>query len=231
MNNRLEAIAESYDRGLEVSPYENLPEEILKHPDYQAYRAFAEEAGPVTGGDSGFGDIRAYLDPAAGMRFIDLGCSANLIINGYDAWPSLYHGVDISSKTIELLKRFTTKHELAVGALICGSIHETPFEDSTFDIGACIGVLEYYTKDFVETALREMHRIMKPGGKLVLDAPNLESAACRGMMLLEANAGRPDLFDLLPPDFETMLCRYFEIEKAAKADAWPMYQYFLRCKK
>jgi SAM-dependent methyltransferase len=231
MNNQLEAIAASYDKGIEVDLYDNLPEDIISHPDYKAYKTIIEAAGPMTGGDSGFGNIRAYLAPAAGMRFVDLGCSANLIINGYDTWPSLYHGVDISSKTVELLKRFTAKHELAVGALVCGSIHETPFADSAFDIGACIGVLEYYTKGFIETALREMHRIMKPGGKLVLDAPNLDSAACRGMMLLEANAGRPDRFDMLPPDFEIMLRRYFEIDKAAKADARPMFQYFLRCKK
>ena len=230
MKNQLERIAASYDKGIEVNLYDHLPDKIINHPDYKLFKEITESAGPKTGGDSGFADIRTYLAPAAGMKFIDLGCSANLIINGYDAWPSLYHGVDISRKTIELLKKFTEKRALTVGVLVCGSIHETPFEDSCFDIGACIGVLEYYKKDFVEMALKEMHRIMKPGGKLAVDIPNITSPACRGMMLLEANAGRPDLFDLLPLDFESLVGRYFEIDKVAKADEWPMFKYFLKSK-
>lgn len=165
------------------------------------------------------------------MKFIDLGCCLNLMFNGYDQWASTYHGVDISSKTIELLNEFSTNNKLHIGALICGSIHETPFDANYFDIGACIGVLEYYKKDFVEKALIEAHRIIKPGGKLVLDIPNIVSPACRGMILLEEHAGRTDQFDMLPLDFENMLCNYFEIEKVEKANAWAMFQYFLSCKK
>jgi hypothetical protein len=49
---------------------------------------------------------------------------------------------EITNKTIQLPNEFTTRKKLPVGALYCGSIHETPFEDYYFDIGACIGVIE-----------------------------------------------------------------------------------------
>ena len=236
MKNQFEWIAESYDKGVDygrqgISLYDDLPDHITNNPDYIIYKKVTENLEPSAHGDSGCKTMKEYLSPAQNMKFIDLGCCLNLMFNGYDQWASTYHGVDISSKTIELLNEYSVKNKLHIGALICGSIHETPFDDSCFDIGACIGVLEYYTKDFVEKALIEMHRIMKPCGKLVLDIPNIVSPACRGMMLLEEHAGRPDQFDMLPLEFEDMLSHYFKIEKAEKADELPMFQYFLSCKK
>ncbi|HIH93010.1 TPA: class I SAM-dependent methyltransferase [Methanosarcina acetivorans] len=230
----MELIAESYDKGIDygrrgISLYDDLPEYITNNPDYIIYKKTTESIEPSV--YSGYKEIREYLSPTTNMKFIDLGCCLNLMFNGYDQWASTYHGVDISSKTIELLNEFSTNNKLHIGALICGSIHETPFDANYFDIGACIGVLEYYKKDFVEKALIEAHRIIKPGGKLVLDIPNIVSPACRGMILLEEHAGRTDQFDMLPLDFENMLCNYFEIEKVEKANAWAMFQYFLSCKK
>lgn len=237
MKTQLEIVAASYDRAIDCGRrglpglYDNLPERILNDPDYIAYKSIGETGGNTSPGDSGDSSVKDFLSPAAGMNFIDLGCCLNLMLNAYDSWPSLYHGVDISSKTIELLIEFTAKNNIRTGALLCGSIHETPFEDSYFDIGACIGVLEYYKKDFVGKALIEIHRILKRGGRLVLDAPNILSPACRGMMLLEENAGRPDLFDMLPSEFEEMLSKYFNIEKSETAKELPMLKYCLSCKK
>lgn len=233
MKDQLDLIAKSYDKGIEygrqgISLYENLPEYITNNPDYIIYNKNIESVTNLL--YSGHNEIREYLAPVSAMKFIDLGCCLNLVLHGYDKWPSSYYGIDISRKTIELLNELSLSNKIQVGGLVCGSIHETPFDADFFDIGTCIGVLEYYTKDFIEEILIEAHRILKPYGKLVIDVPNIASPACRGMMLLEENAGRPDRFDMLPLDFEHMLCKYFVIEKAEKADTWAMFQYFLSCK-
>lgn len=88
--------------------------------------------------------------------------------------------------------------------------------------------MEYFEKDFVEKAILEIHRIIKPNGKLVLDIPNLGDPTCRIMMLIEEHIGRPDKFDLSRQEFEDMLQNYFVIEKA---DVDAMIQYFLKCRK
>ncbi len=137
--------------------------------------------------------------------------------------------MDISSKTIELLNEFVTKKELPIGLLVCGSIHEMPFEDDFFDIGACVGVLEYFEKDFVEKAIVEVHRIIKPYGKFVLDIPNFDSPVFRITMLIEEHLGRADKFNMSSHEFDVMLQDYFEIEKTEKVAG--MIQYFLCCKK
>ena len=50
--------------------------------------------------------------------FIDLGCCLNLMLKGYDKWPSKYHGVDISSKPLSYLNVFVTKDYLLVHYIV-----------------------------------------------------------------------------------------------------------------
>ncbi|MCL2610671.1 MAG: class I SAM-dependent methyltransferase [Defluviitaleaceae bacterium] len=233
MENHLEVIAKSYDRSVDlgrkgIDIYTNLPEYITNDPDYSTFQKCRAEGDDSS---SGRKDIRDYLSPATDMKFIDLGCCLNLMFNGYDNWPSLYHGVDISNETINLLHEFIAKKNLHIGSLFCGSVHKTPFEDSSFDIGACIGVFEYFKRSFVEKVLIEAYRIMKPCGQFVLDAPNNENSMRRFMNLIEEYMGRPVRFDISPHEFEDILQNYFDIDKKDELNDVAMIQYFLRRKK
>jgi len=221
MSSQLEQIAKSYDRHFieygkkDCLGYDNLPDYITGNPEYPAWKAELENG--MEGGEPI--NIREYLSPSQGMEYISLGCSLNLIFKGYDKWPSTYHGVDISGRTIRALKRFVKDNKFPIGSLHCASIHETPFGDSSFDIGECVGVLEYYERDFVLQAIREFHRILKPNGRFVLDIPNIQSPSGRMAMLIEECMGRPDKFDLSPLEFENMIDDYFEIEDSDRIRA------------
>lgn len=231
IKSQLRLIEKSYDTAIRlgrkgIDLYKDLPEHITHDPDYPIFEKMMMEEGDS---NSGRKEIKDYLSPNNTMKFIDLGCCLNLMFRGYGVWPSIYHGIDISGKTIQLLNEFITEKRLAIGSLHCGSIHDTPFDDNYFDIGACIGVLEYFEKDFVASAIIEAHRIIKPDGRFVLDIPRIGSPECRIMMVIETHLGRPDRFDMSSPEFEDILENYFETEKKEKAG--PMTQYFLRCKK
>ena len=231
MNKQLEIVAESYDRGIDlgregIDSYENLPESITSHPYYPIFQQMKETD---TFSDSARPEIAAYLAPEAGMKFIDMGCCVNLMFAGYKDWPSAYYGVDISRKTIDLLRGFAEKNKLPVGDLYCGSMHEPPYDADFFDIGECVGSLEYFEQDFVRQALKEFHRVMKAGGRFVLDIPNVGSPTCEICALIEAHLGRPDRFDLSVEAFEAILGDFFVIHH--KEVVGPMIQYFLVCRK
>lgn len=231
MTNHLENIAASYDKAIDfgrkgIDLYNHLPEHITSHPDYPAFEKLRDE-GHLS--DSARKEVKEYLTPKTDMNFIDLGCCLNLMFGGYDKWLSTYHGVDISSKTIELLNEYVKKNNIHIGSLFCGSIHETPYEDSSFDIAACIGILEYFEKDFVEEAIKEAYRIIKSDGKFVLDIPNFNSPIFTITKLLEDYMGRTDLFNMTARDFEHMLKDYFVIIKIEEVAG--MIQYFLRSRK
>ena len=231
IKDQLKQIAGSYDRSIDlgrrgIDSYTNFPASITEHPNYPLFQQMkADEALS----DSGRKEIAAYLAPKAGTKFVDLGCCLNLWFRGYKDWPSDYYGIDISTKTIELLREFTKKNHLTVGELYCGSMHETPYAPCFFDIGACIGSLEYFERDFVLQAITEFHRILKPDGKFVLDIPNVGTPEFEITRLIEEYLGRPDRFDLSAEEFESMLDPYFITIK--KEAVGPMIQYFLICKK
>lgn len=231
MKKHLELVAKSYDKEIDlgrkgIDSYEKLPLHITNDPNYPLYLKMQIEE---TLSDSSQKEIVEYLSPQKGMYFIDLGCCLNLMFRGYNEWPSTYYGVDISEKTIELLQEFVLKNNVKIGSFYCGSMHETPYEKSFFDIGACIGSLEYFEKDFVAQAIAEAHRIMKPGGKFILDIPDMGSPEFQITAMIEDYLGRSDRYNIINHDFETMLAPYFEIVKKNKMG--PMVQYFLTCTK
>ncbi len=231
MRNQLKLVAESYDKAIDlgrrsIDLYKELPVHITSDPNYLLFQKMQMD-GILS--DSGRQEIKGYLSPAIDMKFIDLGCCLNFMFRGYDNWPSTYYGVDISSKTIQLLHEFVEKHHLPIGSLYCGSMHETPYDTNFFDIGACIGSLEYFKKDFVKKAIMEIHRILKPYGKFVLDVPDLGSPEFQITMMIEDYLGRTDQFDMPSQEFEDILRNYFVIVNKEKVG--PMFQYFLTCKK
>lgn len=227
MIKQLELVAKSYDQGIDlgkkgIDSYDNLPSYITNHPNYPLFEQMRMNE---TFSDSARKEIIEYLNPKVGMRFIDLGCCLNLMFAGYKDWISIYYGVDISSKTIELLQEYVKKNHLTVGDLYCCSMHETPFGANFFDIGECVGSLEYFEKDFVKQAVAEFSRIMKPNGKFILDIPNIGSPEFEITKLIEEYLGRQDQFNLSVEEFETILDTCFITNQ--KEIVGPMIQYFL----
>jgi len=128
----------------------------------------------------------------------------------------LYSGLDIE---------YVEKNNLTVGDLYCCSMHETPYDTNFFDIGECVGSLEYFEKNFVQQAVAEFSRIMKSNGRFVLDIPNIGSPEFEITKLIEEYLGRQDQFNLSVEEFETILDAYFIIDK--REIVGPMIQYFL----
>jgi len=54
-----------------------------------------------------------------------------------------------------------------------GSLHEMPIEDDVFDAVLCTQVLEHL--EWPRESVKEMHRVLKPGGKLYMTVPMAHS--------------------------------------------------------
>jgi len=112
-------------------------------------------------------EILGLLSPRTGESILDLGCgpgflSADLAAavgpNGQVA------ALDASESMLGLARRRCEDQPwVKVGkADVC----EIPYPDVSFDRAACVQVYEY-VRD-IEAALREMHRVLKPGGRFVV---------------------------------------------------------------
>jgi ubiquinone/menaquinone biosynthesis C-methylase UbiE len=101
----------------------------------------------------------------SGSTILDAGCgpgemAATLMQRGYEVW-----GLDIADAMIG-----RARERCGVDRFRVGDIERIPFPDNTFDGVVCLGVLEYLDTD--AKALREIERVLKPGGMAVVSTPN-----------------------------------------------------------
>ena len=106
-----------------------------------------------------------------GSRALDIGCGPALmepalLERGLEVW-----GVDVSARMIEAGRARVTGHARHRAChLNVGDAERLDFPSAFFDAVLCMGVLEYLA-DY-RPALREIHRVLKPGGTAVLTVPS-----------------------------------------------------------
>jgi demethylmenaquinone methyltransferase/2-methoxy-6-polyprenyl-1,4-benzoquinol methylase len=108
-------------------------------------------------------DSESYvLDAGSGTGIVTLGFADS----GYG--PKKTIAFDLSRKSLQIAAEQFEKEEridTEMMAPVQGNILELPFADDTFQVVLSCGVLEYVSLD---DGLRELARVTRPGGRLVL---------------------------------------------------------------
>lgn len=116
------------------------------------------------------------LAPEAGLKILDIGCGAGkLCFSFYDQLEGncTIIGGDISD---ELLKKANTENETRGTNIQFGKLDfnkRFPYDDNQFDIVSCSFAI-YYAENIPYT-IEEMHRVLKPGGRLFTTGPMPEN--------------------------------------------------------
>ncbi len=108
------------------------------------------------------GFILPHLKP--GMSLLDCGCGPGAITFGLaDAVaPGRVVGADIEPAMIEQAARLAAEEGVQNVEFRVGDIYDLPFEDGEFDVVFSHSVTEHLSDPV--RALRELHRVAKPGG-------------------------------------------------------------------
>lgn len=129
---------------------------------YQNNQAYAEF---LSGWDEGFyAKYADTLKPARpGARVLDIGCGVGQVVNrltqaGYESY-----GVDVSQPNLERARKISERCQLYDGK-------QLPFPDSHFTSAGALNVLEHV--DEPEAFIRELARVVEPGGRVLLSSPN-----------------------------------------------------------
>lgn len=105
----------------------------------------------------------------ANIAVLDVGCGGGYLSEAVAALGYNVTGIDTSESSIESARVHARKSELKIDYRVC-SVFEICFPDNTFDVVIASDVLEHVGD--VSRALAEIHRVLKPGGKLVFDCLN-----------------------------------------------------------
>ena len=108
-----------------------------------------------------------FLRLSAGERVLEVGCGYGWISRAiWDAAKVEWFGVDRSAEMVQQLRRAAEQgaHSAVADAT------SLPFRDDCFDTVLCTGVLMHITQD--THAVREMIRVLRPGGSLLCSFNN-----------------------------------------------------------
>lgn len=124
--------------------------------------------------DRAFDEIAKRLHAPRGARLLDAGCgycfhAVRLARHGFDVTA-----VDFSEAALAQARKYLEtvgmQDEIELGQ---ANLLDLPFEDESWDYVHCWGVLMHIPH--LEQALRELSRVVKPGGKLVIMENNMRS--------------------------------------------------------
>jgi ubiquinone/menaquinone biosynthesis C-methylase UbiE len=111
--------------------------------------------------------VREALAASPGERVLDVGCGPGFYCAELAAdvgSSGSVVGVDSSPAMLGLAGRRCAGNERV--ELLSGDAVSLPVDDASFDAAVCVQVLEYVADPTV--ALAEMHRVLRPGGRVVV---------------------------------------------------------------
>lgn len=106
--------------------------------------------------------IRRYVN-LEGSRILDVGCGIGTYVRRLRELSEHVYGIDID-------ERHVRRGSLSLPNLALAASEQMPFSDNSFDVILLHEVIEHVSDD--AATLREACRVARPGGKIVIYAPN-----------------------------------------------------------
>lgn len=102
----------------------------------------------------------------AGRSVLEIGLGQGADSEQIIRRGALWSGLDLTSESVDRVRARLELRQLPYRDLVHGSILQAPFADGSFDIVYSHGVLHHIPD--ILAAQHEIHRLLKPGGELVV---------------------------------------------------------------
>ncbi|HVR72208.1 MAG TPA: class I SAM-dependent methyltransferase [Vicinamibacteria bacterium] len=145
--------------------------------EIEFHRSIADRAELVWNWDTPAGRSRAerraalFVEHAllgAGRRALEVGCGTGLFLDQVARSGATLHALDLSTHLLARTRARVAGH--AHVSLQCGNAEQMPYPDACFDAVYGSSVLHHLDLD---RALREVFRVLRPGGRAVFTEPNI----------------------------------------------------------
>jgi SAM-dependent methyltransferase len=111
------------------------------------------------------GEVVRRLALPAGVEILDAGCGSGRNMVELARLGNVT-GLELADASVERAR------QRRVGEVVQGSLDAIPFEDHEFDLAVCFDVIEHLDDDV--GALRELRRVVRPGGTLLVTVPTYQ---------------------------------------------------------
>lgn len=112
----------------------------------------------------------SLLNPGTGA-LLDVGCNVgDLLAAAAERGVTSLAGVDVNATAVERARARLRNHPDAT--VLQSEAFALPFATGRFQLACCLEVLEHVAQGRRRQVLGEIHRVLVPGGKLVLSVPH-----------------------------------------------------------
>jgi SAM-dependent methyltransferase len=115
-----------------------------------------------------------------GGNLLDFGCGPGHLLELLAKYGGSYQGVDFSPVSVDAARRRLSGRRGFSGVASVEAL-PTPLAQAQFDVVFLIETVEHLLPEQREATLREVHRLLRTGGKLVVTVPNEENLAVSSM--------------------------------------------------
>lgn len=171
-----------------------------------------------------FGSLPKGIKPS---RILDVGCGDGAFLHVVQQFGWDVHGVEISQDAAE--------HARKLGINVyCGDLISAPYSNDTFDVVRLWSVLEHLHNPI--EVLEKIQKILKPGGLVTFQVPNIDSLASRVYGANWTGLHLPNhLIHFTPKTLKEVLEKAgYKVDKilfASVGTFWPSYKYQSHVKK
>lgn len=149
------------------------------------------------------------FDQFAGQRLLEVGCGMGTDLLQFARGGAIVTGVDLTPRSIEISRRHFQIYDVP-GTFLLTDGEQLPFPDATFDVVYSNGVL-HHTPNTAD-AVREVYRVLKPGGTARVMLYYRHSLNYWGEMILHRGLLRGELFKRTPEEIMSRWVEYSEQE-------------------
>ena len=110
------------------------------------------------------------LCPVRDKRVFEFGCNVGATAIVLAHYGATVVAVDVSPEYVELAKLNAQRYGISDGIEYCalGPGEPLPIADNSFDVVTCNSVLEYVSPELLAGVQREIDRVLRPGGLLLV---------------------------------------------------------------
>lgn len=129
-----------------------------------AYNEMYTQSGKLRDAAALYAWVLDILSPTAGQWVLDVACGEGVLVRLAEARGVQAVGIDLAWRAAVQAQQATS------GRIVIGEGETLPFQDATFDFVTNLGSLEHFLDP--EQGVREMRRVLKPGGYAAVLLPN-----------------------------------------------------------
>jgi SAM-dependent methyltransferase len=133
------------------------------------YLYFYEESIDDVHSDSDTAEILSLLDLPRGSRILDAPCGHGRIASRLAAAGMEVTGVDLTPRYVELA-RVAPVPPSAAATFLIGDVRRLPVEGPFDGVVCWLNSFGYYDDEDCRRVLGEFHRVLRPGGRVAIDA-------------------------------------------------------------